>query len=114
MQSIVVGILQENFEWIPHAAANVLDRVASLAAVRTHEETFRLHRSADAAEDVASFIPPAMRTTRSAAHGTHFFIAVGLHLENEAHLTHNAVFEGNGRGLHSDADSSSRGLLLTR
>jgi hypothetical protein len=113
MQSIVVGVLQENFEWIPHAAANVLDRVASLTAVRTHEETFRLHRSADAAEDVASFISPPCGA-RSAAHGTHFFIAVGLHLENEAHLTHNAVFEGNGRGLHSDADSSSRGLLLTR
>ena len=106
MHRIVVGVLQENFEWIPHAAANVLDRSASLTAARTHEETFS-HPAmrVEAAEDVASFIRPP---TRGAAHGTHFIIAVGLHLENEAHLTHNAVFEGNGRGLHSDAESSTR------
>jgi hypothetical protein len=104
MHRIVVGILQENFEWIPHAAANVLDRVASMAAVRTHEESFRLHRSVVAAEDFASSMRDTARVT---AHCTHFLVAVGLHLENEAHLTNNAVIEGNGRGLHSDEDRSS-------
>jgi hypothetical protein len=110
MHRIVVGVLQENFEWIPHAAANVLDRSASLTAARTHEETFShpAMRGA-AAEDVASFTRPA---TRGAAHGAHFIIAVGLHLENEAHLTHNAVFEGNGRGLHSDALPCNAGPFI--
>ena len=60
MHRIVVGVLQENFEWIPHAAANVLDRSASLTAARTHEETFS-HPAmrVAAAEDVASFTCPA-------------------------------------------------------
>jgi hypothetical protein len=60
MHRIVVGVLQENFEWIPHAAANVLDRSASLTAARTHEETFS-HPAmrVAAAEDVASFTRPA-------------------------------------------------------
>jgi hypothetical protein len=104
MHRTVVGILQENFEWIPHAAANVLDRIASMAAVRTHEESFRPHRSVVAVEYVTSFPRYA---ARAAAHCTHFLVAVGLHLENEAHLTNNAVIEGNGRGLHSDEDRSS-------
>ncbi len=108
----VVDILQENFEWIPHAAANVLDRITSIAAVRTHEESFRLHRSVVATEDIAS--SPSLRgAERVAAHCTHFFVAVGLHLENEAHLTNDAVFEGNGRVLHSTADIDAHSLLFT-
>ena len=108
MHRIVVGILKENFEWIPHAAANVLDRIASMAAVRTHEESFRLHRSVVAAEDFAS---PPRYAGRVTAHCTHFLVAVGLHLENKAHLTNNAVIEGNGRGLqHATARDSARSL----
>jgi hypothetical protein len=97
MHRVVVGILQENFEWIPHAAANVLDRVASMAAGRAHEEVFMRRRRA--AKVVAS--PPRCA---GAAHGTHFIAAVGLHLENEAHLPDDAVFERNACGLHLAAD----------